>query len=77
MKVVEEYGTPVQRFIAAEQLRRHIPTFQRAADDSATSATRVEIMHDGIEVLASILKMRQEMRIVQGRSVRLLNENQN
>lgn len=77
MKVVEEYGTPVQRFIAAEQLRRHIPTFQRAADDSATSATRVEIMHDGIEVLASILKMRQEMRIVQGRSVRLMNENQN
>lgn len=73
LDVIKKYGTPVQRFIAVERLRVLIPMFDRAADDNARSAMRTEIRHMGIEILDSIMRMKDEMKMIQGVRVKLTN----
>ncbi|XP_045157094.2 tripartite motif-containing protein 2-like [Mercenaria mercenaria] len=73
MDVIKRYGTPAQRFIATEQLRRLMPMFERAADDSAKSAKLTEIRREGIEILSSILRMQKNMKNVEGITVKVVN----
>lgn len=71
MDTVLHHGTPTQRFIATEQLLRLMPLFEQAAADKEKSAVRVEVRHEGIGILNSILQMKDHMLNVDGLHVKL------
>jgi hypothetical protein len=73
METIMKYGKPEQRFIAAEQLLRLMPMFVKAADDNEKSAMRIELRHEGIEILHSVLRMRKYMNNMEGLHVKLEN----
>lgn len=54
MDVIEESGTPSQRFIAAVKLRAHIMVLRSAVNDSVASARCTEVRHTGIDALDSV-----------------------
>lgn len=70
MDVIEENGTPSQRFIAAVKWRTHISMVREAVHDCVTSARCTEVRHMGIDAFDSVVKRRDELKSIKDLGVK-------